>query len=66
MDHPPLVPSTFIVYDEQPGDVGEDINEGSGVVGISGKKLGDFFGLYDQPNGANSGKLIFYGPLAGT
>ena len=34
VDHPPLVPAALVVDHEQPGDIGEDVDERPHVVGI--------------------------------
>ena len=39
VNHPPLIPTTFIVDNEHRGDVGEDIDEGARISGI-GRKPG--------------------------
>ena len=37
MDHPAFVPAALIVDNEQSGNVGEDIDERSWIVGVGGK-----------------------------
>ena len=53
MDHPPFIPATLVVNDEQWRDVGEDIVEGAGVVWIGGKSG---LGLQHHTHGAERGQ----------
>ena len=50
VDHPPFIPATLVVDDEQRGDVGEHVVEGTWIIGI-GRKPG--LGLQDHTHGAN-------------
>ena len=53
MEHPPFIPATLVVNDEQWRDVGEDIVEGAGVVWIGGKSG---LGLQHHTHGAERGQ----------
>jgi hypothetical protein len=51
VDHPTLVPATFVVNDKHWVDVGKHVDEGTRIVGI-GRKAG--FGFQHNPNCADS------------
>src|SRR5258706_9196623 len=55
MNHPSLVPARFIVDDEQPGDIGEHIDECARVIGI-GRQAG--LGLKDHTHSANRRQIM--------
>ena len=50
VDHPTLVPAALVVDDEQSGNIGEDVDERSGIPGIGGQAG---LGLERDPHGAD-------------
>src|SRR5207245_10149381 len=54
VDHPSFVPAALVVDDEESRDVGENVDEGSDVIGI-GRQAG--LGLEDDSDSADGGEI---------